>query len=732
MKRILGALFCLFPLFTLAGNGDTIQVRSHDRVHMNWYGNFDQKIFFPTAGKTYQRVKMHYTLGCPDNGCSEWDYTVQAILRQPSGLMDSTLITHPNFTVNGGALDSFLFSHDTTYFYFFNTTTKVCDSIPHNPVQLVRYLDPMNPTVATDTRYVWDALQFRLVYDTSGTIIGAEQIEYDSVIRRVNYQWYEQFEIINNLELGRLITPYAADKTKTWTFTYTYDINEFALLLKDSVTIRSHFSGYQDGFTCTIDFEFIEGIPALNCTEIIPLWSGGFPYGNQNSIENYLMPKTVDLNKQTNTRVKMRVLQTGHGFGGNENCAEFCAKEHYVKVNGTQQYKTLVWKDNCGSNAIYPQPGTWLYDRANWCPGEAITPYDYWLESYMVDGTNTIDLDMQPFTNIDNSNNSYIISAYLFVYEENTGANADVALEEIIAPNRKNNFVRFNPTCGLPRIRVKNTSMIKTQSITFKYGVKGGNLNTWTWTGEILPFESKEIDLAFFDWSGASVGVFTASIEGVNGSPDANAFNNALESGFELTPQYPGDFQVWFKANTKGSETTLSVHQLDGRVIWTRSNFTANQSTKDTVHLVDGCYYFKVTDSERNGISFWAIPDGTGTLSLRQMTGQIIRSIPGDFGTEYIQYFTVGHPLSDRTDRSVPEMKLYPNPTQGMVTLEFTAKGSGSLRLMDMQGRIIETRAIIESGLLQSDWDLSGFTPGIYLMEYEGPDGRAVQKVVVE
>ncbi|MHB1278060.1 MAG: peptide-N-glycosidase F-related protein [Bacteroidia bacterium] len=732
MKRLFSALLCLFPLAMLAGNGDTLQVRSHDRVHMNWYGNFDKKIFFPTAGKSYQRVKMHYTLGCPDNGCSEWDYTVQAILRQPSGVMDSTLKTSPNFKVNGGALDSFFYSLDSSYSYFFNSVTKACDSTSNNPVQLVRYLNALNPTVATDTLMVWDALQFRPTYDTSGTVISAERTAYEFALYRTDYQWYQVFEIIHDLELGRLITPYAADKTKTWTFTYTYDITEFALLLKDSVTIRSHFSGYQDGFTCTIDFEFIEGEPALKCTDIIPLWSGGFPYGNQKGIEEYLVAKKVGLSKKPNTRVKMRVTQTGHGFGGNENCAEFCAKEHYVKVNGVQRYKNLVWKDNCGSNAIYPQPGTWLYDRANWCPGEAVNPYDYWLESFMVDGENTIDLDMQPFTNIDNSSNSYIVNAYLFVYEENTSANADVALEEIIAPNRKNNFVRFNPTCGLPKVRVKNTSMKKTESITFKYGVKGGNLNTWTWTGEILPYESKEIELAFFDWSGASAGEFAVSIEAVNGGPDANSFNNNLESGFELTPQYPGDIQIWFKANTKGNETTLSVHELDGRVIWSRSNFSSNQSTKDTVRLVDGCYYFKITDSERNGISFWAIPDGTGTLSLRQMSGQIILSIPGDFGTEYVQYFTVGHPLSEKLIQAVPEMKLYPNPNSGQFTLEFTAQGSGSLRLMDLHGKVLQTRTIRETGLLQSQWDLSGFASGIYLLEYDGPDGRVVQKVVVE
>lgn len=77
-----------FILFTIifsafcasAAPGDTIKVRTHDRVHMNWYGDYDRSTHFPTQGKRFNKVLMHYTLGCPDKGCSEWDYTTQVIL----------------------------------------------------------------------------------------------------------------------------------------------------------------------------------------------------------------------------------------------------------------------------------------------------------------------------------------------------------------------------------------------------------------------------------------------------------------------------------------------------------------------------------------------------------------------------------------------------------------------------------------------------------------------------
>ena len=43
---------------------------------------------------------------------------------------------------------------------------------------------------------------------------------------------------------------------------------------------------------------------------------------------------------------------------------------HFLKVDNGTQFDWQVWKD-CGENPVYPQGGTWIYDRAGWCPGMA-------------------------------------------------------------------------------------------------------------------------------------------------------------------------------------------------------------------------------------------------------------------------------------------------------------------------------------------------------------------------
>lgn len=729
MKKLLAALFLSLPFLALAGNGDTIKVRSHDRVHMGWYGNYDQKAWFPTSGKNFHRVKMHYTLGCPDHGCSEWDYTAQVFLRKPTGKFDSTLQTAPNFRVNGNTRDSFFYSLDSTYTYFYNASLPGLDSTARLPVQLIFFNDAQNPTTATDTIEVWDALVYRPVYDMNGIQTDSTLVGNDVELYRNDHQWYNVFEVIQDYELGRLITPYAGDKTKTWSFTYTFDITEYQLLLKDSVTLRAHYSGYQDGFTVTLDFEFIEGEPALTCTDIIPLWNGGFPYST--NIENYLPERNVSITKKTNTFAKMRVIQTGHGFGGNENCAEFCEKDHYILVNGTSRFTTKVWRDQCGMNPIYPQTGTWIYDRANWCPGEAVAPYDYWIHDHLNDGANTVNLDLQPFTS-SNGSASYIITGVLFIYEENTQAKADVALEEIIAPSSRNNHVRFNPTCGQPKVRVKNTSPETVNTIEFDYGVSGGTDYNWTWHGEIKPYETMEIDLAYFDWTGASSGKFHVSIAKVNYVADAESSNNSLESTFELTPQLEEVVQVWFKGNTRANESKLGIYSWDGTEIWTRSNYQNGVVTRDTIPLSNGCYFFRVEDAGKNGFKFWANNDGTGTLSLRNGNGTLLELIDGDFGTQYTYYFTVGHVVSVPVLPEL-ELKMFPNPNTGMfqVRLEGESWEQSGLKVFNALGQEIP----FEQVQLDQDnvrLDMQGAAPGVYFLKLIAKDGRQTsQRFVV-
>jgi len=39
--------------------------------------------------------------------------------------------------------------------------------------------------------------------------------------------------------------------------------------------------------------------------------------------------------------------------------------------------------EECADNPLYPQGGTWIYDRAGWCPGAKVTTQNFELTPFV-------------------------------------------------------------------------------------------------------------------------------------------------------------------------------------------------------------------------------------------------------------------------------------------------------------------------------------------------------------
>jgi len=95
-------------------------------------------------------------------------------------------------------------------------------------------------------------------------------------------------------------------------------------------------------------------------------------------------------------------------------------------------------------NANAAQPGTWLYDRANWCPGEAVHVFQNELTPYVTPGDSVvINVDMQSFTNLDLSHGAgYQIDGQLITYGA-PNFTLDAELREMF---RRAMFIMFTVT----------------------------------------------------------------------------------------------------------------------------------------------------------------------------------------------------------------------------------------------------------------------------------------------
>ncbi|MGZ3899571.1 MAG: peptide-N-glycosidase F-related protein, partial [Bacteroidia bacterium] len=178
----------------------------------------------------------------------------------------------------------------------------------------------------------------------------------------------------DTVEIARVITPYATDWIQTnRTHDYIIDVTDYASVLKGNTDFRFVYQGYSYGFAITLKLEYIEGTPAMDALKVKNIYDGYFAYGKTaDSIEKHLIPKTMSY-ANPGSRAMIKNIVSGHGSDDTQ-CSEFCSKYYQLKLNNSQIAQYQIWRNDCGSNNVYPQTGTWLYERANWCPGAVVWP----------------------------------------------------------------------------------------------------------------------------------------------------------------------------------------------------------------------------------------------------------------------------------------------------------------------------------------------------------------------
>lgn len=609
-------------------------------------------------------------------------------------------------------------------------STLVIDSTMNAPMTVLIYGDSViNPGVSTDTLYVWPTYANHYQYDGFGNVIDSVLVNADSSLYLDTYDYYNLFPEVDRYELGRYITPYGIGLslgTNGWT--WTFDVSDYRTLLADSVHLAA--GNWQE--LLDMEFVMIKGIPPRDIVGIENLWTGGFDYGNAGDpIDNYLTAKTINVPATAvNSRWKSRV--TGHGMDTPENCAEFCPKTHYYKVNGVQEFSKLVWRDNCDRNPLYPQGGTWVYDRSNWCPGAEVWTYDWELTPHVTPGTSVVlDHDVQAYSATGGWHYYQIEDQVVFYSAPNF--TLDAALVDVLSPSKDKMWTRLNPVCTNPVIRIQNTGSTTLTSLTITYGMNGATPSVYTWTGSLNFMETEELTLGTFNWAtGAST--FNVTLSAPNGVVDQYSFNNSITNPYTYPPVLP-PFFVEVLTNNNPFENTYTVKDAAGTVFLNRTGLAANTNYKDTLYLPDGCYEFELLDTGEDGLSFWANPaQGSGMCRLRKSTGPLLKSFNADFGGQIYYQFTIG--WNNEIDEYILTNELifnvYPNPTTGhaFIDVNFTERNDGVIEICDVLGKKIYSHAFTGLTAEAVDVDLSNYHSGTYFVTVRTNNNTVTKKLM--
>jgi hypothetical protein len=560
----------------------------------------------------------------------------------------------------------------------------------------------------------------------------------------------------DTLELSRLITPYADEaQPRTpwgWQQHYYFDVTDFYPYMKGPAAIRLFYSGYSGGFTGNIRFAFIEGTPPRNVTGITKLWEGSFNYGDVNSIEAKVGSVNVTAPAGTQS-AEMKFTVTGHG-ADNNNCSEFCSKYYQVKQNGNMLQQVNIWKNDCGYNNLFPQSGTWIYNRANWCPGEQVRASTFPFASVTAGTNYSADVDFQAYSKVGSGTPSYTVSGYM-VHYGGYNQTLDASVEEIISPSDYEGNFRSNPMFGSPVIRIRNTGGTAITSVSFQFGVVGQTMQTFTLTGmNLLPSGEATVALpkltALTSLPAGSTNQFTVSIQQLNGVNDPYAINNTMRSNFVSAPLWPSQFNMVFKTNNFGTQTRWRIEDLNGNLVAERNPTTGQTTFNDPVSITtNGAYKLIVTDDNCDGLYWWANYQQTGSGWIYTQTADGAATIPytnglpalpsgssQDFGCGFTQYFRVNSNVTTAIPVVVKkyEVSVNPNPFSGRMVLTIgTMKPEKAVvKLFDMRGSLVVSKNIqVQPGINSIELnDLQKLVSGMYLVEVKGEQINFSSKII--
>lgn len=550
----------------------------------------------------------------------------------------------------------------------------------------------------------------------------------------------------DTFELARLITPYANSQrmTASWKGVYMFDVTDYYPVLKNTGTMRVHYSGYTGGFTADVKLAFIEGTPPRNVVGLQRVWKGSYNYGH-GSVDINDALSDVQLTAPGGTvTAEAKFTITGHG-GDAMGCAEFCPNTYTYNLNSNPLVTQNFWRADCGYNNYYPQNGTWIYDRAGWCPGDLVKPYSHTLTG-ITDGNNFSVSANFPFYSSSPSPSgslaSYIIESAV-IYYGGFNHNLDASLDDIIAPTNFEAHFRENPMVGKPIIRVKNTGSSTITSLKIQYGVVGEWMPDHVWTGSIAPLEEAVITLPE-PWSlrvATGVNQFQAKILEVNGQADQDPTNNELRSTFTAAPQWTPKLFIRLTTNnaTFGgyAETSWVILNMDGDTVAQRRNNNPGTMYNDTLELGPAVYKLVVEDLGCDGLSWWANPGaGTGSFQVRKSGSPLPVALSGyyggDFGCGFVQYFTTGWAtgVENVGEAGSRQMEVYPNPSEGIVyvSLDGYASINGEITVTDALGKVVY-RQQCEGPVQQLN--LNHIANGLYTIIYSDEHGRQHAKVMI-
>ncbi len=572
--------------------------------------------------------------------------------------------------------------------------------------------------LTTDPAEIWEPVE-RVFNALTGDFIEDRVLTQDDNLSITDLNYTRRFPMYH--ELVSFVTPYGigldfGEEGKSWYL----DMTDYAHLFQGNRRLLMTLGGqWQEEMD--LEFQMKVGTPPRDVVQYQQLWQATNRTGSAriNDIVNGVrfQPVTIDLSDEAEF-FKMKSSITGHGAEG-EFHQNGGTVRHKIAIDG---FEILDWSvtQECSFNPIYPQGGTWVYDRQGWCPGERSRLQEENISDYIRPGFST---EFDYYTSnpqVVNGDYRYQVAHQLIGYGP-ANHSLDASVVEIMAPNNSAEFTRIGTICANPIVVIRNTGSTTLEELTIEYWINDASeKQSYTWTGDLEFMESEEVTIPsekelWFNLQ-EDGNRFFVEISNPNGGNDEYSHNNTLLSNFDLPEIYSNDITIDFRTNSRPNENAYFILDENGDQIASNVLPAANTLYSDDHDLEDGCYKLIVRDIGHDGVEWWANPNqGAGWVRIRDRESNQTLTFNPDFGGGFEFSFSTEFVLSAEELDYVTSLKISPNPTSDMCILSGKELNRVETHLVNMEGKKVQGNLLYRNSESIA-YDVSGLQPGVYFL----------------
>ena len=550
-----------------------------------------------------------------------------------------------------------------------------------------------------------------------------------------NLPFFRRFPWHN--EIMSFVTPYGIGlnlgvEGRTWYF----DVSDFEPILKGDKRILMTLGG-QNQEQNDVEFWFIVGTPPRNVVGFNQIWQGTNRTGQASLVninnQNRFAPENVSI-PANGKYFKMRSSITGHGADG-EFEANGGQVSHYLNLNGGADEFEWIISEECAFNPVFPQGGTWVYDRQGWCPGQRSLLKEFNLTPIVNAGA-TVSVDYNASAPLKTGGDyNYHVAHQLVSYGE-FNFNKDARIMDILQPNNAIVHGKKNPMCTNPKIVIQNSGKNPITQLVISYGINNGAPLTHEWKGNLLAMQLDTIELPHKGtlWNNGITGnanSFYAQITKVNTAEnDEYALNNKMSVRFTLPEIVPSVFTLEFRTNNRPTESSYKLFDDWGNLIDSKE-FTDANTTFTKQYNLGGCYKLVVADKGHDGVQWWAnSAQGTGFIRLRRANNTILKTFQPDFGGGFEYSFTTNWALQTEEVNIENEIMVFPNPSKGEIHINGNYLEGSKVFIYDLLGKELMQIASLKGN--ENSIDTHTIGSGMYLLHIETQKGTISKKISIE